>query len=107
MTTEAPELKTRRYTLGDIRDWKTHKKATSITLKGDWLAEAGFATGTAVNVRVMNGCLVLTAEIPPPEPEIMQTLRQLCSKLSARKQRELLEVIQVIAAPQKRAAKGS
>jgi len=55
----------------------------------------------------MNGCLVLTAEIPPPEPEIMQTLRQLCSKLSARKQRELLEVILVIAAPQKRAAKGS
>jgi len=34
VTTEAPELITRRYTLGDIRDWKRHKKATSITLKG-------------------------------------------------------------------------
>ncbi|WP_336797042.1 hypothetical protein [Erwinia aphidicola] len=50
-------------------------------------------------MRVMNGCLVLTAEIPPPEPEIMQTLRQLCPKLSARKQRELMDVIQVIAVP--------
>jgi toxic protein SymE len=42
VTTEAPELKTRRYTVGYIRDWKTHSKATSITLKGGWLDEAGF-----------------------------------------------------------------
>jgi len=33
VTTEAPELKTRRYTVGYIRDWKNHNKATSITLK--------------------------------------------------------------------------
>ncbi len=63
---------------------------------------AGFATGTPVNVRVMNGCLVLTAEVPPPEPEVIQTLRQLCPKLSACKQRELMDVIQVMAKPQKR-----
>lgn len=63
---------------------------------------AGFATGTPVNVRVMNGCLVLTAEVPPPEPELIQTLRQLCPKLSARKQRELMDVIQVMAKPKRR-----
>ncbi|UCB33311.1 type I addiction module toxin, SymE family (plasmid) [Duffyella gerundensis] len=32
----------------------------------------------------------------------MQALRQLCPKLSARKQRELMEVIQVMAKPKKR-----
>ncbi|CAI2484034.1 MULTISPECIES: hypothetical protein [Serratia] len=34
VTTEATELKTLGYTVGYIRDWKTHNKATSITLKG-------------------------------------------------------------------------
>jgi len=32
----------------------------------------------------------------------MQALRQLCPKLSARKQRELMEMIQVMAKPKKR-----
>jgi len=41
VTTEAPSLKKRRYTVGYIRDWKTHNKATSITLKGAWLDDAG------------------------------------------------------------------
>ncbi|WP_244643642.1 hypothetical protein [Erwinia persicina] len=56
----------------------------------------------AVNVLVMNGCLMLTAEIPPTEPEVIQALRQLCPKLSARNKRELMDVIQVMAKPQKR-----
>ncbi|WP_310793436.1 hypothetical protein [Enterobacter sp. R1(2018)] len=42
VTTEVPELKTRRYTVGYIRDWKTHNAATSSTLKGGWLDEAEF-----------------------------------------------------------------
>ncbi len=33
-----------------------------IHLKGHWLIEAGFNINTAVKVRVMNGCLVLTAD---------------------------------------------
>jgi toxic protein SymE len=53
----------------------------------------------------MPGCLILTAQeplpVPPPEPEIMQTLRRVC-KLSARKQRQVTEFIQVIAQPMKR-----
>ncbi|NIY48358.1 SymE family type I addiction module toxin [Cedecea colo] len=104
VTTEAPELKTRRYTVGYIRDWKTHNRATSITLKGVWLDDAGFETGTPLKVRVMPGCLVLTAEEPlpppPPEPEIMQTLRKVC-KLSARKQRQVTDLIEVISKPQR------
>lgn len=107
VTTEAPELKNRRYTVGYIRDSKHFRPSASITLKGGWLEVAGFATGTPVNVRVMSGCLVLTAEVPLPEPEVIQTLRQLCSKLSARKQREqreLMDVIQVMAKPKKRGA---
>ena len=93
---------TRGYTVSYIRDSRTFEPVPAITLKGNWLEVAGFATGTPVNVRVMNGCLVLTAEVPPPEPEVIQALRQLCPKLSARKQRELMDVIQVMAKPQKR-----
>ncbi|MGC0881832.1 hypothetical protein BZ160_03930 [Pantoea vagans] len=85
-----------------IRDSRTFEPVPAITLKGNWLEVAGFATGTPVNVRVMNGCLVLTAEVPPPEPEVIQALRQLCPKLSARKQCELMDVIQVMAKPKKR-----
>ncbi|MEJ5075115.1 MULTISPECIES: SymE family type I addiction module toxin [Erwinia] len=67
------------------------------------MAEAGFATGTPVDVRVMPGCLILTARDPalPPEPEIMQTLRKVC-KLSARKQRQVTDLIEVINKPQTR-----
>ncbi|GLR10912.1 endoribonuclease SymE [Mixta theicola] len=104
VTTEAPELKTRRYTVGYIRDWKTHNRATSITLKGAWLDDAGFETGTPLRVRVMPGCLILTAQelppAPPPEPEIMQTLKKVC-KLSARKQRQVTDLIEVISKPQR------
>ncbi len=52
-----------------------------------------------LKIRVMPGCLVLTAQeplpVPPPEPEIMQTLRKVC-KLFARKQRQVTELIEVI-----------
>ncbi|RZN49219.1 type I toxin-antitoxin system SymE family toxin [Escherichia sp. E13S3] len=34
----------------------------SLHLKGDWLAEAGFDTGTGVTVKISKGCLILIAE---------------------------------------------
>ncbi|MCT4700305.1 SymE family type I addiction module toxin [Enterobacteriaceae bacterium H20N1] len=75
--------------------------ATSITLKGYWLEYAGFTTGIPLKIRVMPGCLVLTAQEPlpppPPEPEIMQTLKKVC-KLSGRKQRQILEFIEMVTA---------
>jgi toxic protein SymE len=33
-----------------------------IQLKGHWLQQAGFEINTPVKIRVMHGCLVLTAE---------------------------------------------
>ena len=33
-----------------------------IQLKGDWLQQAGFNIDTPIKVRVMDGCLVLTAQ---------------------------------------------
>ena len=110
VTTEAPELKNRRYTVGYIRDWKTHNRATSITIKGNWLVDAGFETGTPLKVRVMPGCLILTAQEPvvipppPPEPEIMQTLRKV-TKLTADRQQQITDFIEMIMAKQSSAGK--
>ncbi|WP_084128005.1 SymE family type I addiction module toxin [Cellvibrio mixtus] len=33
-----------------------------LQLKGDWLQQAGFGINAPVTIRVMHGCLVLTAE---------------------------------------------
>ncbi|WP_422389568.1 SymE family type I addiction module toxin [Candidatus Regiella endosymbiont of Tuberolachnus salignus] len=33
-----------------------------IKLKGKWLEQAGFTTGTPLTVRVMDGCLVITSQ---------------------------------------------
>ncbi|MEN4776213.1 hypothetical protein ABEH00_00785 [Pantoea agglomerans] len=60
-------------------------------------------TGTQLNVRVLPDCLILTVKPSSAEPEVIQALRQLCPKLSARKQREQMDVIQVMAKPKKRA----
>ncbi|WP_435948244.1 SymE family type I addiction module toxin [Dryocola sp. BD586] len=86
-----------------MRDWETHKKATAITLKGGWLADAGFETGTPLKVHVMPGCLVLTAQEPvvipplPPEPEVMLTLRKVC-KLPLHRQRQGTDFIEMVMA---------
>jgi toxic protein SymE len=39
-----------------------YARIPALTLKGQWLEAAGFATGTEVEARVMNGCIVLTAK---------------------------------------------
>ncbi|WP_416001032.1 endoribonuclease SymE [Citrobacter portucalensis] len=68
----------------------------SIVMKGQWLKAAGFNTGTDVDVRVMQGCIVLTAQKPQPEESaLMKSLRKV-EKLSARKQKQVLEFIAVI-----------
>ena len=79
-----------------------YTRIPALTVKGQWLEAAGFATGTQVDVKVMNGCIVLTAK--QPEPELMQSLQQVC-KLSARKQRQVQEFIGGISGkPQRREA---
>jgi toxic protein SymE len=58
-----------------------------------------------VNVRVMPDCVIITRQEPQPEPPTEPTLRKACKKLTARKQRQNEEFIQVIATPQKRPRK--
>ncbi|MEM6162707.1 SymE family type I addiction module toxin [Erwinia sp. P6884] len=49
------------------------------------MEEAGFTTGTPVNVRVMQDCLIITRQEPQPElsaePEVVTTLKRACKKL--------------------------
>ena len=74
----------------------THVPA--IIMKGQWLEAAGFTTGCKFDVRVMPGCIVLTTKLPEPEePALLQSLRRVC-KLSARKQQQMQEFIEVISA---------
>ncbi|AYG99810.1 type I addiction module toxin, SymE family [Pectobacterium parmentieri] len=39
-----------------------YSQSPSIHLKGEWLREAGFDTGTGVTVRISQGCIVLIAD---------------------------------------------
>ncbi|NUU64733.1 type I addiction module toxin, SymE family [Enterobacteriaceae bacterium BIT-l23] len=78
-----------------------YSRSPSLHLKGNWLSEVGFETGTQVEVKVLPGCLIVLAqEATPPEPEIMQALRKVC-KLSTRKQRQVTDLIEAISRPQK------
>ncbi|MFO6296033.1 SymE family type I addiction module toxin [Rahnella selenatireducens] len=61
----------RRYRVGyisarhaDPQTFRTryYSRHPSLTLKGDWLAEAGFETGTGVTVKTSEGCLMIIAD---------------------------------------------
>ncbi|WP_380181012.1 SymE family type I addiction module toxin [Kalamiella sp. sgz302252] len=99
---------TRYYTVGYVSDAK-YEPLPSIHLKGRWLEEAGFGTGTPVNVQVMPGHLLLSVRDPTPEPsaepEVVTTLKRACKKLSARKQQQIADFIEMVATPQKRPRK--
>lgn len=90
----------RQITVGYASRYPDYHRTPAITMKGQWLEAAGFTTGTTVEVKVMKGCIVLTAQ--QKESELIQSLRQAC-KLSARKQKQVLEFIKVIAGKQKAA----
>lgn len=98
---EVSPANNRQLTVSYASRYPDYSRIPAITLKGQWLETAGFATGTAVDVKVMEGCIVLTAQPPTAEEsELMQSLRQVC-KLSARKQKQVREFIGVIAGKQK------
>lgn len=67
-STEAtPVCHTRRIKMGQMlydyrRKDRSQARVPWLQLKGHWLAKAGFAIDAPVTVRVMEGCLVLTAE---------------------------------------------
>lgn len=94
---EVSPTNNRHMTVSYASRYPEYTRIPAITLKGQWLEDAGFTTGTQVDVRVMNGCIVLTAQQPQPEEsELMQSLRQV-SKLSARKQKQVQAFIDVMA----------
>ncbi|WP_342754299.1 endoribonuclease SymE [Pantoea sp. MBD-2R] len=93
---EVPGHAARRIKVSYASTFPDYERIPSLIMKGKWLEAAGFTTGTAVDVRVMDGCLVITSRAPEPEePELMKSLRQVC-KLSARKQRQVQEFIGVV-----------
>lgn len=95
---------TRHYSVGYVNDAR-YQPLPAITLKGHWLKAMGFGTGTPLEVRVMQDCLIITVKAcqhEPEEPEVVSTLKRACKKLSSRKQRQIAEFITVISAPQKR-----
>jgi len=92
----APRL--RHLTVAYASTYPDYQRIPALNIKGKWLEAAGFATGTQVDIRVMKGCLVITARDPEPqESALMTSLRKVCT-LSARKQRQVEEFIGVITA---------
>ena len=59
--------KPRRLTVGYIASSARSEYAPHIRIMGRWVEEAGFAVGSAVNVDVSHGRLVI--ELAPPEAE--------------------------------------
>ncbi|WP_333500529.1 endoribonuclease SymE [Kluyvera sp. CHPC 1.2972] len=96
---EVSPTNNRHLTVSYASRYPDYTRIPALTMKGQWLAAAGFATGTEVDVRVMNGCIVITAK--QPEPELTRSLRQV-GKLSARKQKQVQEFIGVISSKPRR-----
>ncbi|WP_368926925.1 SymE family type I addiction module toxin [Serratia marcescens] len=57
--TITPTTKSRRYTVGYIRDQRKFKPSPSITLKGHWMADFGFETGQKIDVLTEPGQLII------------------------------------------------
>ena len=54
---------------------KRYTRSASLRLNGTWMEEAGFTTGTKIDVRVMPGCLVITTR--PVETPLMKELNNI------------------------------
>ncbi|MBS6736478.1 endoribonuclease SymE [Phytobacter diazotrophicus] len=83
----------RKGTVSYASRFEDRQHIPAIIMKGQWLEAAGFTTGDKIDIKVMEGCIVLT--VKQPEPELMLALRQV-DKLSARKQKQVQEFIGVI-----------
>ena len=57
---EVSPANNRQLTVSYASRYPDYNRIPAITLKGQWLEAAGFATGTAVDVKVMEGCIVPT-----------------------------------------------
>ncbi|HCT9898738.1 TPA: endoribonuclease SymE [Citrobacter koseri] len=96
-----PEVSPANNRLGTVSyasRYPDYTRIPAITLKGQWLEAAGFTTGSKMDIKVVAGCIVLTTkQSEPEEPALLQSLRRVC-KLSAHKQQQVQEFIDVISA---------
>lgn len=93
---EVSPTNNRRLTVSYTTRDPDYARIPALIMRGQWLESAGFTTGTKVDVKVMDGCIVLTAQPDSPEePELLKSLRKVC-KLSARKQKQVQDFISVI-----------
>lgn len=90
---EVSSTNNRHLTVSYASRFEDHQHIPAIIMKGQWLEAAGFTTGSKMDIKVMEGCIVLT--VKPPEPELVESLRQV-SKLSVRKQKQVQTFIRVI-----------
>lgn len=79
-TPDLPAAKTERSLIMGYRPHGGDKSTPSVTLSGKWLREAGFDTGQQVNVKVMDGCIVLMAYSQQEQTLLLQ-LKGIQSKL--------------------------
>lgn len=70
-----------------------YQRIPALCLKGQWLAAAGFATGTEIEARIMNGCIVLTAR--QPGIELNELLRKV-NNLPASTQKQIENIISLV-----------
>ncbi|ECE5742570.1 endoribonuclease SymE [Salmonella enterica subsp. salamae] len=90
---EVSPTNNRHLTVSYASRFEDHQHIPAIIMKGQWLEATGFTTGSKMDIKVMEGCIVLT--VKPPEPELVESLRQV-SKLSVRKQKQVQTFIRVI-----------
>lgn len=91
---EVAEGNKRNLTVSYASRAPDYHRVPAVMMKGQWLEAAGFATGTKVEMRVMKGCMVLTA-LEAEADEVLETAR-VVGKLSVRKRRQVREFIGVI-----------
>lgn len=72
-----------------------HKCYTRLRLNGTWMEEAGFTTGTKIDIRVMPGCLVITAR--PTDTPLIQLLNK-TKELPESEQQHVMAFLQVMIA---------
>lgn len=83
----------RVFTVSYATRYGDYTRIPAFIMKGLWLNEAGFSTGTKVDVKVVKGCMILTSR--QDEPEI-ETLMREVSQLSDQKQKQVMDFVGVI-----------
>ncbi|WP_330985924.1 MULTISPECIES: SymE family type I addiction module toxin [Enterobacterales] len=74
---------------------KCYTRNASLRLNGIWMEEAGFTSGTPLDVRVMPGCLVITTR--PTETPLMTVLNK-TTQLPQKEQQEVMMFLQGVVA---------